>query len=267
MSSARRLMFAGAVAALLPTMSSSQDSPKGYVKDAYPGGQVVTSGTGQCVQTGFWHQGQSVEACDPNAQARSEPQPVAKPEPVQQQPEPVAQTAQPQPEPAQTETAIAQPAPAQPEPEPAAAQPLPTNPRLETSMLPQTVHYSTDAFFDFDESTLKPQGRAALDDLVRQLGDVDYGKVVVVGHTDRIGSAEYNQELSERRANAVRNYLLRHSIPGDRIEAVGKGKSEPTVKTADCSGPKSAKVVACLQPDRRVDIEVSGTKESTTGSR
>ena len=92
--------------------------------------------------------------------------------------------------------------PARPEPEPATAQPLPTNPRLETAMLPQTVHYSTDAFFDFDESTLKPQGRAALDDLVRQLGDVDYGKVVVVGHTDRIGGEDYNQELSERRANA-----------------------------------------------------------------
>jgi OmpA-OmpF porin, OOP family len=169
----------------------------------------------------------------------------------------VEQPAPPMTQPLQTEDTTPTPLPP----------PVQQSPRLETALLPQTVHYSTDAFFDFDESTLRPEGRAALDELVTELGEVKYGSIRVIGYTDRLGGDQYNMALSERRANAVKNYLARHSVPTERIEAVGKGKADPTGETRDCTGPKSPKLIKCLQPDRRVDIEVAGTKESTTGAR
>ena len=268
--SIRVFVFASVAAGLLPGASVSEESrPPGYVTESYPGA-IVTGGFGQCWHTSYWSAESRVDKCDSDTAA------VQPPAPAQAQATPAPVVPQPAPEPA----AAQEPPPAAPPPAEAAAAPLPApvpdtsaqaaaqNPRLETALLPQTVHYSTDAFFDFDESTLRPEGRAALDDLVGQLAEVKYGSIRVIGHTDRIGGDDYNMALSERRANAVKNYLARHSVPPNRIEAIGKGKSEPTVKTSTCSGPKSPKVVKCLQPDRRVDIEVAGTKDSsTTGSR
>ena len=262
--STRAFVFAGVMATLLPGVSISEESrPNGYVIESYPG-SIVTGGFGQCWHTSFWTEQSSVDPCD------SKPAPAKTAEPAAA---PVAPTPAPEPPKAAQETQPASPAPVEeaattplPPPEPPAAQPAPA-PRLETAMLPQTVHYSADAFFDFDEAMLRPEGMAALDDLAKQLGDVKYESIRVIGHTDRIGGEEYNQALSERRAKAVKNYLARKNVPADRIEAVGKGKSEPTVKTSACTGPKNTKVIACLQPDRRVDIEVAATKETTTGSR
>jgi OmpA-OmpF porin, OOP family len=267
--STRALVCAGVAALLLPGASISEETrPSGYIIESYPG-TIVTGGFGQCWHDSYWTAESRVDPCDPDAAVAQKSEPAAAPPAPAPEPPKAAQEAAPAaapPMPAEDTTAIPLPAPV-PQPEPATAQAAPQNPRLETALLPQTVHYSTDAFFDFDESTLRPEGRAALDDLVGQLGEVKYGSIRVVGHTDRIGGEEYNQALSERRANAVKNYLARRSVPANRIEAVGKGKSEPTVKTSACNGPKSPKVVACLQPDRRVDIEVAATKEATTGSR
>lgn len=258
--SIRAFIFAGVAVAVLPGTSISEDTkPPGYVIQSYTSTSIVTGGYGQCWHTSYWTPDARLEQCDPNAKPPEKPA-AAEPPPVV--PPPQAKVEEP-PKPAETqplpaETAAATPLPP-PQPEPA--------PRLETALLPQTVHYSADTFFDFDESTLRPAGKAALDDLVRQLGEIKYGSIRVVGHTDRIGGQEYNRELSDRRANAVKNYLVRNSIPADRVEAVGKGKSDPTVKPTSCTGPVSPKVIACLQPDRRVDIEVAGTKEATTGTR
>jgi OOP family OmpA-OmpF porin len=266
--STRALVCAGVAAVLLPGASISEETrPSGYIIESYPG-TIVTGGFGQCWHDSYWTPESRVDPCDPDAAVAQKSEPAAAPVTPAATPEPpkAAQEAAPaatQPLPVEDTIATPLPAPVPP-PEPAAAQAAAQNPRLETALLPQTVHYSTDAFFDFDESTLRPEGRAALDDLVSQLGEVRYGSIRVVGHTDRIGGEEYNQALSERRANAVKNYLARKSVPADRIKAVGKGKSEPTVKTSACNGPK---VVACLQPDRRVDIEVAATKEGTTGSQ
>lgn len=267
--SIRVFVLAGVTAALLPGASVSEESrPPGYVTESYPGA-IVTGGFGQCWHTSYWSAESRVDPCDSDtAAAQPTPAPTqaeATPAPVV--PPPVQEPAPAAAQPAETVAApLPVPAPA-PEPD-TSAQAVAQNPRLETALLPQTVHYSTDAFFDFDESTLRPEGRAALDDLVGQLAEVKYGSIRVIGHTDRIGGDDYNLALSERRANAVKNYLARHNVPSKSIEAVGKGKSEPTVKTSACSGPKSPKVVKCLQPDRRVDIEVAGTKDSsTTGSR
>jgi OOP family OmpA-OmpF porin len=264
-------VLAVVTALLAPGISTSEDAPPaGYVVESYPGNAIVTGGFGQCWHTSYWNGKDRVEKCDPDT-AAAEKSPAAAPQEQAAVPAPA-----PAPEPPKTAQESAPPvtqplqpeeAPATPLTPPPAAAAAPQNPRLETALLPQTVHYSTDAFFDFDESTLRPEGRAALDELVTELGEVKYGSIRVIGHTDRIGESNYNQALSERRANAVKNYLARKSVPAERIEAVGKGKSEPTAETSKCNGPKSPKVVKCLQPDRRVDIEVAGTKDATTGAR
>ena len=138
---------------------------------------------------------------------------------------------------------------AEPEPEPAPA-PVPA---------PETKSFAADAFFDFDSAQLKPEGRAELDDLANALQTVSYEAVVVVGHTDRIGSPAYNQRLSERRADAVKSYLMSKGIDGSRIYASGKGEENPVTGSA-CNGKSGQALKACLAPDRRVDIEVSGVR-------
>ncbi|MCY1370438.1 Outer membrane protein A [compost metagenome] len=86
--------------------------------------------------------------------------------------------------------------------------------------------------------------------------------MTVEGHTDRLGSDSYNQKLSEERATAVKNYLVTSGkLDGSKISAVGKGETMPVTKPGDCKGTKrTAALVACLQPDRRVDVEVTGTR-------
>lgn len=103
-----------------------------------------------------------------------------------------------------------------------------------------------------------------LDGLVRELKGAQYDSILVTGHTDRFGKTAYNQRLSERRANAVKDYLVSRDIPANRIKAVGVGKAQPVTKARDCPGGRTPKVFACLQPDRRVDVEVIGTKGATS---
>lgn len=126
------------------------------------------------------------------------------------------------------------------------------------------MSFSGDALFEFDKAVLKPEGKVMLDGLITQLDGTTYDAIAVIGHTDRIGSNEYNQKLSERRAHTVKMYLEGKSVQGNRINASGKGETQPVTKANDCPGAKSAKVIACLQPDRRVDVEVTGTKAVTS---
>jgi OOP family OmpA-OmpF porin len=127
-------------------------------------------------------------------------------------------------------------------------------------MAPQKVSFSADALFGFDKSTLKPEGKLELDGLANNLIGVSYDTIHVTGHTDRIGSTKYNQKLSEERANAVRDYLVSKDIAANHITVEGKGELQPTTQPSDCTGPKNTKLITCLQPDRRVDIDVTGTK-------
>lgn len=122
------------------------------------------------------------------------------------------------------------------------------------------VSFSGDALFAFDKSVLKPEGIVMLDDLVNQLNGTRYDTIMITGQTDRIGSASYNQKLSERRAATVKDYLVAKNVQANRIDAEGKGETQPMTKLGDCPGAKSAKVIACLQPDRRVDVEMTGSK-------
>jgi OmpA-OmpF porin, OOP family len=124
----------------------------------------------------------------------------------------------------------------------------------------QKVAFDADALFDFDKAVLRPEGKTALDTFVGQLGGVDVAAITVAGHTDRIGSNSYNQTLSERRAASVKDHLVAKGVQPGSVQTRGMGESQPVTKAGDCLGRKSAKVVACLQPDRRVEVELTGTR-------
>ena len=116
-----------------------------------------------------------------------------------------------------------------------------------------------DALFDFDKAVLRPEGRLALDDFLIKIKDINPETIMAVGHADRFGSDDYNQRLSEKRVESVKAYLVGKGIEPNRMNTEGKGESQPVTKSGECDGTKSAKVIACLQPDRRVEVEVVGT--------
>jgi len=117
------------------------------------------------------------------------------------------------------------------------------------------------ALFDFDAYTLSPQSRAALDEFVGRLKGATLGMIRAVGHADRLEG--HNQILSEDRAEAVKAYLVSKGIEPDHVQAEGRGATQPVTKPGDCVGGNRARVLTCLQPDRRVGIEVAGTRAST----
>ncbi len=91
--------------------------------------------------------------------------------------------------------------------------------------------------------------------------------VIAVGHADRIGTDAYNQALSEKRANAVKDFLVGKGVPANRVYTEGKGKTQP-VTGDQCtengahqeSRRKNKKLIDCLAPDRRVELEAVGVK-------
>ncbi|HSH89814.1 MAG TPA: outer membrane beta-barrel protein [Ramlibacter sp.] len=164
-------------------------------------------------------------------------------------PQPVRVTAAPQPVfVAQAPAPVAAPPPPPPPPAPVAA--------------PMRVTLSADALFDFDKSNLKPEGRAALDKLASDLRGIRYDSIQVTGHTDRFGSHEYNLKLSTRRAQAVATYLVQSGgVAAASISSKGVDGANPVTRPGDCKGSKpTPAVVACLQPDRRVEVEVTGVR-------
>ncbi|MFT3757687.1 OmpA family protein [Thauera sp.] len=142
-------------------------------------------------------------------------------------------------------------APAAPAPAPVAPAPKPTADKIKLA---------ADTLFDFDKATLKPEGRATLDKLAAQAQQLKLEVILAVGHTDRLGSDSYNQALSERRAAAVKTYLVSKGVEANRIYTEGKGESQP-VTGNKCDNIRNRKaLIECLQPDRRVDVEVIGSK-------
>ena len=109
---------------------------------------------------------------------------------------------------------------------------------------------------------MKPGGTQALDKFSSDLKGVQYDGIRVTGYTDRIGSKAYNLKLSTRRAEAVSAYLVGSAgIPVGKITTSGVNGANPVTKPGECKGSKaSKKLIACLQPDRRVEVEVSGSK-------
>ncbi len=123
---------------------------------------------------------------------------------------------------------------------------------------------TADSLFDFGKADVKPSGKAAIDKFTANLKGADYESIKVTGHTDRIGSHAYNVKLSTRRAEAVKAYMVESAgIPADKIEAVGVDGSDPVTKPGECKGnKKTKKLIACLAPDRRVEVEVTATRTS-----
>ena len=119
------------------------------------------------------------------------------------------------------------------------------------------MNLSADAVFAFgkaDIASVSDQGRDQLDRLVERLHRVKEVRAVnLVGYTDRIGGDAYNQTLSRRRADAVRDYLVAHGIPAEVITAEGRGAADPLVTCTDLSG---SRLRACLAPNRRVAVSI-----------
>ncbi len=124
---------------------------------------------------------------------------------------------------------------------------------------PEKITFSADALFDFDRAILKQKGKQSLDNLMTKLGKVKYDVIVAVGYTDRIGSEDYNKKLSVKRAEAVKSYLVStHKIDPSNVFVDGKGEANPVTGTT-CKG-KGKGLISCLQPDRRVEIEIAGVR-------
>jgi OmpA-OmpF porin, OOP family len=173
-------------------------------------------------------------------------------------PEPIAES--PAPEPVATAPA---PEPVAAAPEPVVVVP-PPRPRAESKKQVFSADSSAGSLFDFDKSTLKPAGKEALDVFAADLKGADFDDITVTGHTDRIGSHAYNMKLSTRRAEAVKAYLVESAgLPADKITAKGVDGSQPVTKPGKCKGKKATKkLIACLAPDRRVEVEVTATRTS-----
>ena len=234
-------MFVGGAAAQTADpkgyMAGPAAKPKadaiGYVLNAYPtdtDGLVksgVYNGTkglagGLCYRTGYWSPSMAIEQCDPDLVPKKPAPPAAAPAPA--------------------------PAPAaKPAPAPAPA------PQV------QKITLASKALFDFDKAVLKPEGMAAIDrDVISKLKDVQKLELVLVtGHTDLIGTQAYNQKLSERRADAVRNYLVSKGVAKDKIETLGMGKTQP-IPGLKCEQKNLKEKIACFAPLRRVEVEVKG---------
>jgi len=151
--------------------------------------------------------------------------------------------------------AIPPPPPPPPAPAPAAAPAAPPPPPPAPAAAPkpaaQKVTYAADTFFDFDKSVIKPEGKAKLDDLVAKTKGIALEVIIAVGHTDSVGTPEYNQGLSERRANAVKDYLVSKGIEKNRVYTEGKGEKSPIASNSTSEGRAK---------NRRTEIEVVGTR-------
>ena len=221
--------FAGVAASQQPATGSTEAAfPKnapGYVVAS--DGRPVLNGFGSCVRTGAWSLATAAEPCDQIAR-------VSVPVPV------VAYQERPAPPPPVAVAAVAQPEP----------------PR----MVIQKVSLSTDVLFDFNKAELKDAGKQKLDELANQVKGAKVDEIVVVGHADRIGSETYNEKLSEARAQSVKDYLAERGAQTNVITAQGKGESAP-VTGDQCKKMAGKKLIECLQPDRRVEIEILGSRE------
>lgn len=213
------VIAASAVAALSASAQTVTDikarAPhSAYVQDGR--GVVARDAFGLCWRTGYWTPADSdaVVGCDGVVEKVAPPAPVA--------PAPVA-------------APVVAPKPVAP--------PAPTS---------EKVTFAADAFFDFDKAVLKPDAKVKLDDMASKLKGINLEVVIAVGHTDAVGSDEYNQKLSVKRAEAVKAYLVSNGgIENNRVYTEGKGKKQPVADNKTADGRAQ---------NRRVEIEVVGTR-------
>lgn len=208
------------------TATTATGPAPGYLQNS--AGSPVVNSAQHCVHTSTWNPALAAEPCDAVPRASVPAVPVAEaPAPA---PAPVAQAA----------------------------------PETPPNVI-EKVTLNTDVLFAFNKAELLPGGKEKLDQLAKDAQGAQVDRVVLAGYADRIGSEEYNKDLSERRAQAVADYLASQGVDQSRIQVEGHGKDNPiTGDTCDRMGPAKAsnkKLVACLQPDRRVEAELLGSRE------
>ena len=225
----RTLVLAAALGLLPATAALAQQgrSTQGYLTDQRNG--IVKDPFNLCWRTGYWTPALAHCECDSDLIPRD----ICFPPP---------------------------PKPAAPPPPPPPPQPAPPPPPA-----PKTLAVSSTGLFDFDKAILTSEARAQLDkEVVARLGEFSAVRLIhVEGHTDRIGSQQYNQKLSERRADAVKAYLVSKGVDGSKIETIGMGK---TLQVKSCPDPSPKgeiktfkQLIECLAPNRRAVVTVSGT--------
>lgn len=195
----------------------------GYLVDSR--NAVAKSGFGLCWRTSQWSPAMAIEECDPGLVKKEAP-PAAPPKAAE------------------------------------AAKPATVAPAAAAPAAPKVITIAAKSLFDFNKAVLKPAAREQLDkDVLAKLKDIGKIKLIVIsGHADRIGSATYNQKLSEKRADAVKAYLVGKGVDGKTIETMGFGKTQPAQGVAKCDDklPRK-KLIACLEPHRRVVLEIQGS--------
>ena len=144
-------------------------------------------------------------------------------------------------------------------PAPPPVQSAKPEPKPEAPKKPAIVNLASTELFEFNKAVLTKEARVKLDsEVVAKLGDLREVKYIIVnGHADRLGSSEYNQKLSEKRADAVRAYLVSKGVGADKVETLGFGKTLPVKSCPDQKERKG--LIECLSPNRRVVVEVQGT--------
>ena len=200
--------------------ASAAPTTPGYLTDS--SGKIWKNSYGECWKSGMWTPEMAVPECDPSLIKKAEPEKVVEAEPT---------------------------------PAPAPAPVGPEKPAFEKITL------QAETLFAFDKAVIHAEGKQHLNDEVvtkmKQYPQVE--AILVTGHADRIGTDAYNQNLSERRAAAVKDYLVGQGIESNRIQTAAKGESEPVVACNEVKGRESSKnkaLIACLQPNRRVVVEV-----------
>jgi OOP family OmpA-OmpF porin len=179
-------------------------------------GQVVKSGTGLCWRSGAWTPATAAPECDGALKPPVKVAEVSKPSQVNIN-KPTATIAQ----------------------------------AATTPPVVVKATYSTDTLFDFDKSVIKPSGKEALDGMLHKIDGITLEVVIVVGHTDSVGTDAYNMKLGQRRANAVKAYLVSKGIPAHRIYTESKGEKQPVADNKTSAGRAK---------NRRVEVEVVGNK-------
>jgi len=164
----------------------------------------------------------------------------------------------PAPQPAPVAKPAAAPQP-QAVPAPPPVQSAKPEPKPEAPKKPAIVNLASTELFEFNKAVLTKEARARIDtEVVAKLGNLrDVRYIIINGHADRLGSTQYNQKLSEKRADAVRAYLVSKGVAADKVETLGFGKTLPVKSCPDQKERKG--LIECLSPNRRVVVEVQGT--------
>jgi OOP family OmpA-OmpF porin len=221
-----RLILAAGIAALACGMigSASAQPKQGYWTQGADA--IWKTSAGRCWKPGYWTPAMAIAECDPDLVPKPAPKPVAAPPP-------------PPPPPALKPAPAAKPAP-------------------KPTAKPKPVVLRSTVIFPTGGAKLDEMAKFRLDtDIVGKLGAVGaIGYVNVNGHADRLGSAQFNQKLSERRADAVKAYLVSKGMDASKIEVYGYGKTLPVKSCPDGKNRKA--LVACLEPNRRVEVELQG---------